>query len=421
MESLVTIFDTFAAILGVVLTFWWIYTPILLWFLFLNLLESYNRHKYISGLKWVLLEVRFPPDAHRSLKAMEQVFASFHTIPPIPVRRKDALLKGKVPDWLTLEIVSISGDIKFFVRTLESYRNYIEAQLYGQFPEVEIEQAEDYLTNLPAHLPTEGYDLTGAELGLIKEDAYPIRTYYEFEEQGSGLGDVKRIDPLASLAEFFSTLSSGEYAAIQYNISATGGDWVKKGQAVIDKLMGKAPKPEATFADQLFNGISFLLGIIPGLGGGEEKKEEKKEEGKKFADLSPGTQNIIKAIEVSFAKLAFNTGIRFIYIAPKEQFNLGRFTGMMGPFKQFASAALNGFKPVFSTFAAGIFKKRKEFNNKILLFDRFKNRSFPENPFVLTIEELATVFHFPDVGVKTRALPRIEAKKGEPPANLPVS
>ena len=40
--------------------------------------------------------------------------------------------------------------------------------------------------------------------------------------------------------------------------------------------------------------------------------------------------------------------------------------------------------------------------------------------FVLNIEELATIYHIPDIGVKSPLLPRVEAKKGEPPVGLPI-
>jgi hypothetical protein len=41
--------------------------------------------------------------------------------------------------------------------------------------------------------------------------------------------------------------------------------------------------------------------------------------------------------------------------------------------------------------------------------------------FLLNIEELATMFHFPSVeAVPGTILPRVETKKGSPPMELPV-
>ena len=38
----------------------------------------------------------------------------------------------------------------------------------------------------------------------------------------------------------------------------------------------------------------------------------------------------------------------------------------------------------------------------------------------MNTEELATIYHFPSATVKTPMLGRVEAKKGTPPASLPV-
>ena len=41
--------------------------------------------------------------------------------------------------------------------------------------------------------------------------------------------------------------------------------------------------------------------------------------------------------------------------------------------------------------------------------------------FTLNIEELATIYHFPGGVVTTLSMPRVEAKKGGPPVNLPFA
>ena len=88
----------------------------------------------------------------------------------------------------------------------------VQSQIYAQYPDSEItEVAEDYVNLLSASLPDDTNDLFGSEIILSKEDYYPIRTYPEFEEKSSGPDYVKRIDPLASLAEVLSSLEVGEF------------------------------------------------------------------------------------------------------------------------------------------------------------------------------------------------------------------
>ena len=66
--------------------------------------------------------------------------------------------------------------------------------------------------------------------------------------------------------------------------------------------------------------------------------------------------------------------------------------------------------------------------NERRLLDAYKRRSFFSypyrnfhgKPFVLTTEELATIFHFPGKVAETPTFERIQSRKAEPPANLPV-
>ena len=59
------------------------------------------------------------------------------------------------------------------------------------------------------------------------------------------------------------------------------------------------------------------------------------------------------------------------------------------------------------------------------IFDAYVRRSYfyapyKAKPFVLNSEELATIYHFPGGVAETPTFTRIESRKGEPPANLPV-
>ncbi|MEK7105917.1 MAG: hypothetical protein AAB895_00990, partial [Patescibacteria group bacterium] len=43
-----------------------------------------------------------------------------------------------------------------------------------------------------------------------------------------------------------------------------------------------------------------------------------------------------------------------------------------------------------------------------------------ETPYILSTEELATIFHLPGRVSETPTFTRIESKKAEPPSNLPI-
>jgi len=406
--------DSFRIVFNFFTLYWWIFLPILLFFGLMVSAYNLNKLKYIASLEWILLEIKIPKEVNKSPKGMEQVFAALYGIFLGPVRWQDKFFKGKVPDWFSFEIAGTGGEIHFYVRTLTKYRNLVESQIYAQYPDAELFEVEDYVSNLPLSLPNDEYDLWGGELILAKEDAYPIRTYPDFEEKGTGPDIAKRIDPVASLSEILSTLEYKEYISIQLLIRPTPGDaWIKKGQAVVDKLMGKKDK---TQDDLLSKAVFGLDSLLPG--GSSEKKEEKKD----YVVLSPGTTEVLKTVERSFTKLGFESGIRLIYIFPKDMFHISHLAAMNGAFKQFASPSLNSFKLNRQTTPPirGLFFRRKAFLRNSIMYQKFLNRSFVKKIIILTTEELATVYHFPDVTVKSPLLPRVEAKKGEPPAGLPI-
>jgi hypothetical protein len=137
---------------------------------------------------------------------------------------------------------------------------------------------------------------------------------------------------------------------------------------------------------------------------------------------------IISAIERSLGKLGFDCGIRTLYIAKKEHYDGSNIAGLTGILRQYSAPDLNGFKPTNTTSFdypwedwndIRLNKKKKK------IFDAYARRSYfyapyKKKPFVLNTEELATVYHFPGGVAETPTFTRIESRKGEPPANLPI-
>ncbi len=416
MDQFSFILDTLYSAFFLFAGYWWIYLPVLLFLALMGAYESYTRLQYIKDIKWVLLELKIPQDPGKSPKATEQIFATLHGTLPPPIIWRNKFFKGQMVNWISLEIVGIGGEIHFYVRTPEQFKKLVQSQIYAQYPDSEItEVVDDYVNLLPASLPDDTYDLFGAEMILSKEDFYPIRTYPEFEEKSSGPDYVKRIDPLASLAEVMSSLEAGEFLGVQFLIRPTGDGWVKKGLAEMDKLQGKKPKAGSSMISNL---VFEIDKIIPGHV--EVAKEDKKPE---QSQLTSSKQEALKAAEKKMSKIGYECGIRFMYSGPRESFHRAHISGVVGAFKQFALQTINSFKLNGPTITAGKwpFKKQKEYNKKRFLFAKYKNRSLPMKAFILNTEELATIYHLPDIGVRSPLLPRVEAKKGEPPVGLPIS
>ncbi len=391
--------------LNILITYWWVYVPILLFWLLVDVWGGYNRDKYVSSLKWVTLRIKFPHEIAASFKAMEQVFANIHGAYAKDLDWDDKFFKGKSVDWFSFELTGSNGETSFYIRTLEDHRNLVESAIYAQYPEAEVSETADYTESLQGEVPSDEYDMFGMELVFVEENYYPIRTYTYFEDVSGG-PRVPRVDPLASLSELLGSLKIGEHIWIQFVLEPTGSSWTEDADKKIEELTK-----------------------------GEEPLEG--EEVPKFKSISPKDREITKGIIDKTSKIGFNTTIRWVYIAKKDIFSKAMGAAISGMFRQFSAQNLNGFKPDRNTIPKADWpfgfmgnwplklipypwEKSGTYFKKKKLFENYISRSLGDKTIILNIEELTTMYHLPSIEVKAPLLERIEARKGTPPAGLPV-
>lgn len=403
---------------------WWIILPIPVWKVFFMVWGEYSYVVWAIKIKKVVLEIVPPSDIEKSPKIMEQVFNGLHTWGGPNLFE---IYCGWKPgqDKYSFEIVSTEGRLHFYVKCPAASRNNVESQIYAQYPDAEIYEVDDYVYNVPRNLPNPDWDLWGSSMTLVKRDALPIRTYNKFVEDITG----KMIDPLASLTEVLSSLGAGQHGWFQVVFSPQlETNWHPGSEGYIHELCGKKKEKKKK---SFFNYLGEI-GVIPAnifrgllaqdLVGPAESGEETIEEFN-INRLSPDEQEKVKAIYENISKPGFNTTIRYIYMGKKESFNKAQgVAGVMGAIKQFADVNLNALypDPKSKTFANYYYTDyRMSYRQRKILQD-YRDRTHAIGKFIFNTEELATVFHFPDMSVKAPNLIRIEAKKGEAPANLPI-
>ena len=359
------------------------------------------------------------------MKAMEQVFSSFWTLYD-PPSFKEKWVQGHFLLNFALEIITIEGDIHFFLRIPKALRGMFESAVYAQFPNVELIEAEDYTKNVPQDIPNKKWDLFGWDFMFLKESCYPIKTYPNFFEEQEGMKEEKRISALSVLLEGMADFKKGEQMWFQIIAKPIVDEvkWVEEGKKIIDKLVKRSPKPKLKSIIQEAFDVIFS-GTVPG------QTEKPKEEAIPVEmTLTPGEKDTVKAIENKISKLAFETNMRFVYIGEKEVFFKPRVKVALDFTAGINIANLNGFKPWKKTLPKivppSIARERMVYLKKKRLFRRFIKRMTPLYPapggtFIFNIEELATVFHFPGRSMApTLNFSRIEAKKAGPPENLPI-
>lgn len=398
---------------------WWLLLPPVLGVVFWELWLYYIKISYSATMSWTVLEVSVPKEVFQTPKSVESIFSSLHSMSSPPDEFLDKYWKGKIQDYLCFEIVGSAGKAHFYIRTPSALKNYVASQIYAQYPKAEIKESIDYVGDVPVTTPDPQYELWGAELMLTKEDGYPIRTYEQFEETV----EEKRIDPISSLMETFANLKDGEQIWIQLLIRPAIKKWEEEGQKLIDKLIGKKTAPKKTGADKFLDFVGSSVETVIGSPAKPAGKKDGAEPLTKIQFLSPGQKEIVESIEKNIAKIGFDTSIRVIYISKREVFNRANIPAIMGFFKQFNTLNLNGFKPntaVGPRVKTIFFRKQREYMRKRALFSNYKLRLPTSKVFVFNTEELATIYHFPATVVEAPTTPRVEAKKAEPPANLPI-
>ncbi|MBI3306152.1 hypothetical protein HYZ82_03455, partial [Candidatus Nomurabacteria bacterium] len=167
----------------------------------------YIQQDFISGIDFVLLEIIPPRDVLRSPKAME-LFITNALYHQSKKGGKEEYWQGAVWFWFSLEIVSIEGQVHFYVRTPTRVRGLIETQMYAQYPQAQIKEAEDYTLSVDEITPKSAWNGWGCEFKLAKHEAYPIRTYVDYGLDKDPKEEVK-VDPISPVIEFFGSLQKG--------------------------------------------------------------------------------------------------------------------------------------------------------------------------------------------------------------------
>jgi hypothetical protein len=316
------------------------------------------------------------------------MFASLHGI----LRPKSELVKeGSLQEHVSFEIVARDKTIQFYVWTPKHLKDFVESQIYAQYPTVQIrEGAEDYSAREIGERTVYGTELT-----LNSSDVLPLRTFVSFE-----------VDPLAGITGVLAKLDQpGEEAWIQVLARPIDDSWQDKGKSFIDRLKGGAAPMPPEF--RLLNGLFGFLGDLLNAFWTVPAEKEKKKEPDKKAEPSTGQQAIIKAVEEKITKLGYEVKIRICYLGPDEKTGKQRLQALVGGFKQFNTTNLNGFNA------------SKYYTSHAFVGD-YKVRLFHDAGYTLNIEELASLYHLPHLSVETPNMVWTTTKTSEPPSNIPL-
>ena len=327
-------------------------------FSYLFLLWYRNKDREKDSLESTLLQVSLPRDNEIKIDAAEQLFSSLASM------RKGGRLSflSRQPA-LSFEIVGLPQDIRFYVNTPNKYKDMIEKQINGAYPDAEItvvgqkKQDKSNIFGNEYNIFSDQAKVAFASLRVNSSNYLPIKVYKDLP-----------VDPMSSITSVMAKMTEGEGAAIQVMVSPADSKWKKAGRAYIART---------------------------------KKAEANPETAKYSADSKE-----LEGIENKISKPGFNVIIRLVVSSST---------------KETAESHLNNLVGAFSQFASGNSFTKNKHRIKSMFMTDFIYRYMPMRgqTALLTSEELATVFHFPNKSVQTPHIHWLTSKRAPAPAQIP--
>lgn len=199
-----------------------------------------------------------------------------------------------------------------------------------------------------------------AALKLEKADYFPLKTYKDLPTDG-----------LSLITSALSKMGDGEGAILQILMQPVNRNWQDKGRNYVrDQKKREADPDKATYS--------------------HDPKE-------------------MESINTKAEKFGFRVAIRIVVSSPNEYTAESHLNNIVGAFAQFSSSHNN-------------FKRNTILFKHLFMID-FIYRYMPVFPWgtsILNVEELATIFHFPNKTVETHHIKWLNAKNAPAPNNIPT-
>jgi len=367
---------------------------------------------YKSGR--VTLRIKLPQEVLKSPEAMESVLMQSHNMNSRD-NYMQTYIDGKHPLTMSLELVSIGGEVRFYANVPTSkVKDIFEAQMYAQYPGIEIvEEKIDYTSEVV--WDQEKWDMISFHFGKRRKDGdvYPIKTYVDYGLDKQPKEELK-FEPMSPMLEYLGKAKPHERVWIQFLLTPHDALGLKEG-----KLTPKPNWTEAAVAE-----VNKLMGRDKAGLGAEETESR--------PILTMNERDTIAAIERNTSKYAFSTAIRAIYITENGKFDGNMISPLVRSFSQYDMIGRNGVGIRWRTdfnynFLQDITGERKTMMKKNELKDyksryylQKDNTSFSDTEKIMSVEEIATMWHIPGSSVVTPNLVRVDSVRKEAPANLPI-
>jgi len=297
-------------------------------------------------------------------------------------------------NFFSLEYAMFAGELNFFIVVPRAVRELVEKQITGFYKDAVIDQVPDY------NIFKKGNKSAGTYLILNKSFAEPLLTFQKLESE--------TINPILNA---FSKINLDEGAAFQIMLRPVRPGWRKKCRKLADDLFTRKKKGfDIPILGWILNAITVLF-----RGPSATRSDEIK------AQVTQNVQDMVKLIADKSEHVGFDSVIRIVANAP----NISRVKSILQSIRasceQFNAPAHNS---LYYT----------EYHSNRKLIESFIFRNFKrgwiawwkmltrgETEMILGSEEIASIYHFPDIRYNPSTIVKWQDFKVEPaPSNIPA-
>jgi len=356
-----------------------------------------------------LLQIRAGKENERGPLYMEPALAAVHS------------LRGDSGD-VCFEIGSESKATAFYVRATDRAAGLIENQLYAQYPDIEV----DHLSDDPFQAK-EGEEVVTVELLLSDPEVFPFKRHPQFDD----LLTRVNVDPIAGITGALARMDvPGMRGNVQICLRPLRGSFRRRALRFLPLLHSGFSGMSHSYASlftrmQLARGwrrlpympLAILMGGFrawPGFNkflshsmfdaGSASFSDPEEQERDRASARSHDREDAVGGAQDKVNRLLFVCNVRISIIAPAGKCEAAKrkVEEIAGSFQQFAlpqsNALVTGAPTISTQMPCGILHK----------------------PYILSVEEVATLWHLPTILVQTPNLDRVLSRKLEPPNNLPL-
>ncbi|MBD3330613.1 type IV secretion system DNA-binding domain-containing protein [Candidatus Peregrinibacteria bacterium] len=291
-------------------------------------------------------------------------------------------------DYISFEYAVLDGNVHFFIVCPAELTALLEKQITSFYPTSYIEQVEDYNIFMPKSKVASTYIIPS------KPYWYPFRTYNRMNA-----------DPLNSVVNSLSKIEKNEGAAIQVMVRPVKDGWQKKGRDLASETLQNKKSSDRSW----FNPLGWLASFFELIIKGEKVLEQAPEQAGERT--TPITEEEVKAMEEKNSKPGFETVIRLISASQDKRSASVNLNSMVSAFTQYSASNGNAFG--YTSWHSN----KKLISN--FIFRNFK-RPLKSKKMILSTEELASIYHLPNIRFnKSTAIAWQNYKIAPPPPNIP--